>query len=142
MTMFQSPFSAGQEVNTRVIKTLQQQAVQMAPWLKTLAFLLMFLAALLALSIVGLPLSWLPLTMGIVLYQAGLRAASLQSTGDPLALVQLMGRLKVYLVIALFGLTFSLMMLAVGVWYLTRFSAGEGAGLLSQLLIRIADLWP
>ena len=76
---------------------LQQLAGYMSAWMKFLGISNMLLGAFMAITIVGLLFAWLPLWIGILLYQAGERASA--ARGDEQKLVEMLDKIRLYVVI-------------------------------------------
>ena len=68
-------------------------------WLKFLGVLLIISGGFLALTIVGLLFAWLPIWIGVLLWQAGDRAGVAYGRRDPLMLEQYIQKLKTVIII-------------------------------------------
>ncbi|MEL6820302.1 MAG: DUF5362 family protein [Calditrichota bacterium] len=77
---------------------LQQLSGYMSAWMKFLGISNMLLGAFMAITIVGLLFAWLPLWIGILLYQAGERASD-AARGDEQKLVEMLDKIRLYVVI-------------------------------------------
>ena len=90
---------------------LRESAATMSAWLKFLGIFSMFIGALCAVTIIGLFVAWVPIWMGILLYQAGDRAAQFENGSSVEALVELIDKLKIYFilygVVAMVGVAFT-----------------------------------
>ena len=77
--------------------------------------LLIIYGIITALTLVGIIIAWLPIWMGVLLFQAGSRAESAAVTKQPVELVTMMDKLKVYFIIqgvlAIIGLVSVVIML-------------------------------
>lgn len=82
-----------------VIRQLKMSAMNMTGWLKFLGVINIIQGAMAALTIVGVIVAWLPIWLGVLLFQAGNRASSAQYTNNPRELVMMMDKLKMYFVI-------------------------------------------
>jgi len=94
-------------------------AGQSKGWLKFLGVLYIVSGALTALTVVGILFAWLPIWMGVLLFQAGTQAETAVLTRDPGGLITMMDKLRLFFVIngvvALIGLIFvGIALLATG----------------------------
>ncbi len=83
----------------RSVDQLSAIASQSKGWLKFLGVLSIIGGVLTALSIIGILVAWLPILMGILLFQAGSQADDLTLTKDPNKLVAMMNKLRLYFMI-------------------------------------------
>lgn len=74
-------------------------AGQSKGWLKFLGILMIINGIITALTIVGILIAWLPIWMGVLLFQAGSRADTAALTKDSSQLVPMMDKLRVYFMI-------------------------------------------
>lgn len=74
-------------------------AGQSKGWLKFIGVLLIIYGIITALTIVGIIIAWLPIWMGVLLFQAGSRADTAALTKDSSQLVPMMDKLRVYFMI-------------------------------------------
>jgi len=81
------------------VEQLSAIAGQSKGWLKFLGVLSIIGGVLSALTIVGILVAWLPIWMGVLLFQAGSQADDLVITKDPGKLVIMMNKLRLYFVI-------------------------------------------
>lgn len=86
-------------VERTAIEQMSFVAGQSKGWLKFLGVLSIIGGVLSALTIVGILVAWLPIWMGVLLFQAGSQADNLLLTKDPGRLVAMMNKLRVYFVI-------------------------------------------
>lgn len=95
-------------------------------WLKFLGILFIVYGVMTALSIVGLLIAWLPIWMGVLLYQTAGALEAAVHAGDEEALMRAMGKLRTYFVImgvlTLIGLVVTVLMMGLG------FGMGMGMG--------------
>ena len=68
-------------------------------WMKFISILLIILGALTALSIVGIIIAWLPIWMGVVLYQAGNLASYAFSQKDENKFLESISKIKLYFIL-------------------------------------------
>ena len=83
----------------QVVQQLSVPIFQARGWLKFLGILSIISGVLSALSIVGIIYAWLPIWMGVLMYQAGSSIDSASQFGDRFAFLQSMGSLKTYFVL-------------------------------------------
>lgn len=81
------------------IRQMKQTALTMSTWLKFLGIVLIISGAISAISIVGLIFAWLPIWMGVLLFQAGDRASGVRYSEDLNSMAQMMEKLKMYFII-------------------------------------------
>ncbi len=101
-------------------QTVQQLSVaiyQAKGWLKFLGVLSIISGVGQALSIVGILFAWLPIWMGILMFQAGSNIEAAAQFGDKFAFLRSMGSLKTYFVLqgvlTLIGILISVSMLCI-----------------------------
>ncbi|MCX6037264.1 MAG: DUF5362 family protein [Chloroflexi bacterium] len=86
-------------------------------WLKFLGVLSIISGVGLALSIVGILFAWLPIWMGVLMFQAGSSIDSAGQFGDKFAFLRSMGSLKTYFmlqgVLTLIGIILAVTMLCI-----------------------------
>ncbi|RMG30341.1 MAG: hypothetical protein D6732_16345 [Methanobacteriota archaeon] len=85
--------------DTTLIQEIRFTAANMSLWLKILGIVSILSGVLVALSIIGLIFAWIPIWMGILLFQAGDRAQSLQYTDNFAQLLAMLRKLKTYFTI-------------------------------------------
>ncbi len=85
--------------NTTLVKELSLPLFQSKGWIKLLGVLMIAYGILIALSIVGLIIAWLPVWVGGILLKFASAIEKAQTTGDPAAMAEAMGRLKSYFTI-------------------------------------------
>ncbi len=104
----------------------------MQGWIKFIGIVTIISGAIQALTLVGIVIAWLPIWLGVVLTQAGSRAAEFAARPDDAALAEFTGKLKTYFVISgvvmivsfgltLLGLIFALIMTLAGGFALPAF---------------------
>ncbi len=74
-------------------------AGQSKGWLKFIGVLTIIYGIITALTIVGILIAWLPIWMGVLLFQAGSRADSAVLTNDSSHLITMMDKLRIYFMI-------------------------------------------
>ncbi len=110
---------------------IYEEMSKSAGWMKFIGILSIIGGALSALSIVGIIIAWLPIWMGIVLFQAGSAASAAGLAKDEIKLVEAISKLRLYFVImgitVIVGIAFSI--LATLIAMMTGFWAlGGGYG--------------
>jgi hypothetical protein len=99
-----------------VIDRMKQTAMTMSAWLKFLGIVTIIGGALSVISIVGIIIAWLPIWLGVLLFQAGDRAHSARYSDDLNYLVQMMEKLKLYFminaVLMIIGIAFMVLIVA------------------------------
>jgi hypothetical protein len=103
--------------DSHIIQELSSPIYQARGWLKFLGVLSIISGIGQALSIVGIIYAWLPIWMGVLLYQAGSSAEAAATLGDRFAFMNSLGSLKTYFVIqgvmAMIGIIVTLLILCV-----------------------------
>jgi Family of unknown function (DUF5362) len=85
--------------DTRMIQELSLPIYQARGWLKFLGVLSIIGGVIQALSIVGILIAWLPIWMGVLMFQAGSSIDSAGQFGDKFAFLGSLGNLKTYFVL-------------------------------------------
>lgn len=115
--MLQSPvYDEGLTPDSALLRQLHAIAAHMSAWLKLLGFLSMVCGALAVLTLVGILFAWIPFWLGILLFQAGSRAARAQ---EPREMAIMLEKLRSYF--ALLG-TVAIITLAFVIMFLVYFS--------------------
>ena len=106
-----------QAPESQIIRSVSSPLAEGAGWMKFLGILSIIAGASQMLSLVGILWGWLPLWMGILLYQAANAAETARLSGDPYALASALGKVKTYFMIngilTLLGMLFACIMLCV-----------------------------
>ncbi|MCW8829350.1 MAG: DUF5362 domain-containing protein [Gammaproteobacteria bacterium] len=101
-----------------LIKTLSLPLYQSRGWMKLIGVLMILYGAMVALSIIGIIVAWLPIWMGILLFQTASAAETAQINDSADELLMALKRLKTYFtimgVLTLIGLIFALLGLFAG----------------------------
>ncbi len=86
-------------------------------WMKFIGILSIIAGALTALSIAGIIIAWLPIWMGVVLYQAGNLASSAFLSKDENKFLEAISKIRLYFIIAgitlIVGIAFSLIAILI-----------------------------
>ncbi len=108
------PAPAPQE--NQMVQQLSMPIYQARGWLKFLGVLSIISGVGSALSIVGIIFAWLPIWMGVLMFQAGSSIESAGQFGDKFAFLRSLGSLKTYFVLqgvlTLLGIVFAVTMFA------------------------------
>lgn len=101
------------QAGNSLIKSLSLPLYQSRGWMKLLGVIMIVYGAIVALSIVGLLIAWLPIWLGILLFQAASSAEEAQLNDNPDELLAALKRLKTYFtimgILTLIGLVFGLL---------------------------------
>ena len=112
----------------RLVRQVSEPIYQSAGWLKFLGVLSILYGALTALSIVGILVAWLPVWMGVLLYQVATLADEAHVGGDPEMLTKSLGKLRTYFTVAGVLALVGLVGLGLGVvWFaaIVSFMSGQ-----------------
>jgi len=83
-----------------VIKEISIPIYQARGWMKLLGILSIISGAFYALTIIGIVIAWLPIWMGVILYQAGSASEQAYFNGDKYSFLKSMNQLKLYFTIS------------------------------------------
>ncbi len=102
---------------THTVQELSEPIYQARGWLKFLGILSIISGIGMALSIAGIIVAWLPIWMGVLMFQAGSSIDSAGQFGDRFAFLRSMGSLKTYFVLqgvlTLLGILVTVSMLCI-----------------------------
>jgi hypothetical protein len=105
------------------IQEIKRTSVEMSGWLKFIGVVAIVYGGLIALTIIGIVIAWLPIWMGITLFSAGKKANEAQYANNPMYLVEMMRKLKTFfivqgvlLIIGLAGIIIAIITLGVGLF--------------------------
>ncbi len=103
--------------DTHEVQELSAPIYQARGWLKFLGILSIISGIGSALSVVGIIFAWLPIWMGVLMFQAGSSIDSAGQFGDRFAFLRSMGSLKTYFILqgvmTLLGILLALTMLCI-----------------------------
>ncbi len=106
-----------QDQNT-LIREISSPLYESKGWMKFLGILTIIYGVFLALTLVGIIIAWLPIWLGILIYNAATASENAYTTGDKFAFLRSMNQLKTYFIIngvlALIGIIFTAIALAMG----------------------------
>ncbi|HKK04446.1 MAG TPA: DUF5362 family protein [Gammaproteobacteria bacterium] len=113
------------------IKEIGQPLSQSAFWMKLVGVLMIIYGVLVALSIVGIVIAWLPIWMGVLLFQSASSATQASQSGDKDTLLRSLAKLKTYFTImgitTLIGLILGIIgFLMGGIGAMMQMQAGSG----------------
>lgn len=100
-------------IDMRDIDEIKLTASGMSGWLKFLGIFSIIYGALIALSIIGIIVAWLPIWMGVLMIQAANRAEYAEATGDIRHIGQMLQKLKTLFIVCSILIILSLLM-AIG----------------------------
>jgi hypothetical protein len=81
------------------IQTLSEPLYRAKGWMKLVAVMMIIYGVLTALTIIGIIIAWLPIWMGVLLFQSAGQIDQAYSTNDETALATSLGKLKTYFTI-------------------------------------------
>lgn len=84
---------------TDVIENIGQTAQEMAGWLKFVGIINIIGGAISAITIIGIIIAWIPIWMGVLLFQSGSSATNAQAGQRTEELVNMVKKLKTYFII-------------------------------------------
>jgi hypothetical protein len=109
--------SAPAPQDQHLVQELSMPIFQARGWLKFLGVLSIISGVGSALSIVGILFAWLPIWMGVLMFQAGSAIESAGQFGDKFAFLRSMGGLKTYFmlqgILTLLGIVFFVSILCI-----------------------------
>ncbi len=114
------------EITSADIRTVIEPLHRGKFWMQLLAVVSILYGVLLALTIVGLIVAWIPIWAGVVLMQAAGASSRAFQSGDALEMKHAMGKLKTYFTI------FGVLMLIGIILMVVSMIFGIGAGLLGM----------
>lgn len=118
---------------TQLWPTMEAELLNLSGWVKFLGVAHIIVGVVQALSVVGLVIAWLPIWLGVLLFQAGNRAAQVSVSHRPEDLLVTIRKLRLFFVIQ--GIV---LLVALGVFVLVLLMAG---GALFHLLQQLPDTY-
>jgi hypothetical protein len=102
----------------QVVREVSSPLFAAKGWMKFLGVLSIIQGAMMAVSIVGIVICWLPIWIGVLLFQAASGVETAQATGSTMELHAALSKLKTYFtingVLALIMIAFFIIMMFVG----------------------------
>lgn len=84
---------------TNLIREVTAPVYQARGWMKFIGVLLIIGGIIYALTIVGIIIAWLPIWMGVILFQAGSSSEQAYFNGDKFSLLKSLNQIKLYFTI-------------------------------------------
>ncbi len=111
---------------SQAVLQLKRSAGTMSAWLKFLGIVSIISGAVVAITIVGIIIAWLPIWLGVLLFQAGDRAYQSQYSENLKEIVQMVDKLRMYFIIygvlTILGITFTVLTIIFTKAFLDEFS--------------------
>ncbi|MGD8515009.1 MAG: DUF5362 domain-containing protein [Granulosicoccaceae bacterium] len=85
--------------NNTLVQDLSSPIFMAKGWMKLVGVLMIIYGVLVALSIVGIIIAWLPIWMGVLLFQSASQVEQAYQSGDQMALHTSLSKLKTYFTI-------------------------------------------
>lgn len=105
------------------VKEISAPLYQAKGWMKLLGIVMIINGVVIAISIVGIIVAWLPIWLGVLLFQAASASEGAQFTGNKQQLIEALTKLKLYfvingilMVIALIFVGFSILIAGAGMF--------------------------
>lgn len=115
-----------------LVKTLSQPLFQSRGWMKLIGIMMIIYGTLVALTVIGLIFAWLPIWLGILLFQAASSAEDAHITGNADEMLVTQKRLKTYFtimgIITLISLLFGLLGFFLGMGGFVMHGGGHMGG--------------
>lgn len=132
--MSATPVFSSADPNGPAARLLRDLSERMSFWLKFLGFFAIVAGALMAMTIIGMIVAWIPLWMGVALYRGGEEAARVARGGGDGPLLNLMGHLRTSLSLAGAALIFALVFAVMALLFTAAFLGGAGENLTTTIL--------
>ena len=119
-----------QDDSARHLNDMAAVGENMVGWLKFLGIMSIIYGALTALTIVGILIAWLPIWLGVLLFQAGNQITEARISRNYFHLVEMMRKFKMYFMIQGILLVISLILgvigfLSFGAALISAFGSGD-----------------
>lgn len=105
-----------------IIRQIATEGMNAKGWMKFLGVISIILGVLYAITIVGILVAWIPIWMGVLLFQAGNKVDEATIRNNPAALVEMMAKIRVFftilgilLLIEVAGIIFLLLVGGIGI---------------------------
>ncbi len=106
-----------QPTDTDPVRRLIRPIAEAGGWMKLIAVMAIIGGAVYAITIVGLLVAWIPIWIGVLLWQAAERARDAQMTGDEQTAIAALGKVRtvfvIYGVMMLIGIIVGVLMLVL-----------------------------
>jgi hypothetical protein len=112
--------------NNALVTELSTPLFQAKGWMKLVGVLMILLGVMYALTIFGIIIAWLPIWMGVLLFQAASNVEQANASGDQTALFTSLSKIKTYFTIMGILTLISVIMMVVG------FFLGIGGAMLAE----------
>ncbi|MFQ5628014.1 MAG: DUF5362 family protein [bacterium] len=103
-----------------LVKEISSPLFESRGWMKLIGVLAIVQGGLIALSIVGIIIAWLPIWMGVILYQSSSTIEQAMHTGDKQSVILSLQKIKLYFtitgVITLIGIAIVALAFAMGLF--------------------------
>jgi len=115
--------NGGDNANTEQIRQVAMPIYEARLWMKLVGVLSILSGLLTAITIIGIIVAWLPIWMGVLLFQAASQAENAHASGDLGAMVESLRKIKTYFIITgvvtllglLWGLFWIFVVVGIGV---------------------------
>ncbi|MDO8896051.1 MAG: DUF5362 family protein [Bacteroidales bacterium] len=107
-----------------LVREISYSLSRASGWMKFLGIVMIIYGAIMALTIVGIIIAWLPIWLGIIVYQAAKNSKSATLTGDKFMLMKSLQNINNYFTISGILLIISILLSAlfIGIMLLTGFA--------------------
>lgn len=99
------------------IRTVSTPLYNAKGWMKLVGVMMIIYGALTALSIIGIIIAWLPIWMGVLLFQSAGAAEMAYQAEDDAALVRALGKLRTYFTIMGVLTLIGIILMVVGILF-------------------------
>ncbi len=118
---------------SRHLRDMAAVGENMVGWLKFLGIVNIIMGVFVALSIIGILVAWLPIWLGVLLFQAGNQITEARISRNFFHLVEMMRKFKMYFMIQGILLLISLILGLIGIFsfgaaLFSAFSGGDFSG--------------
>jgi hypothetical protein len=113
------------EEQTQLVREISLPLFQVKGWLKLLGVVMIVQGILTAFTIIGIIFAWLPIWLGVLLFQAASATEAAQASGDRLQLMSSLNKLKMYFIINGVLMLISLAFVALMVFILLATGLGS-----------------
>jgi hypothetical protein len=114
-----------------LIREINFPLYQSKGWMMFLGILSILMGVFTALSIVGIVIAWLPIWIGVLLFQAANSTEEAHTLGNKVSLLKTLGKLKLFFTIM--GVFYLINLAFIGISILAIFGLGMFGGLMEGL---------